>query len=69
LQGFWFFFSQAFASFLQLDQLVDTKVFIFGKLLPNFATNQGPMTSSHEFFFEKIGCFAKKLICIMSNIE
>jgi hypothetical protein len=38
LPCFLLFFSQAFASFPQLNQLVETKVFIFGKLLPNFAT-------------------------------
>ncbi len=69
LPGFWLFFSQGFASFPQLDQLVETKVFIFGKLLPNFATAQGPVTSPHENKIEKIGYFAENPICIISNIE
>jgi hypothetical protein len=52
-----------------LDHLVETKVFIFDKLLPDFATAQGPVTSPHERKMKKIGYFAKNSICIMSNIE
>jgi hypothetical protein len=66
LQGFWLFFSQGFASFPQLDQLVETKVFIFGKLLPLV---KGQWHHHMKKNLKKFGYFAKIPMCIMSNIE
>lgn len=59
LQGFWLFFSQGFASFPQLDQLVETKVFIFGKLLP-LVKGQW---HHHMKFFLKILVILPKSLC------